>query len=257
MLIKTCRNGTIEQCDTASRDEATLETQGAPRRGLAFAPDGKVVAVGEDKDVILCDPASLQIKTRLISLPAPVGSLSWSPNGGVLAVGGDDCKVYLVDVALKQIIGTFDRHQWPVTSFGWAEDGKVLVTGSHGHYGESDVCVWDVGLGKQLRTIPDGGEVSPDGRLVAWRGQSAIRLRETETGQVVSTLLSLRDSQYAAISPEGHFSGSPGVEKELVYVVQTDEGQFTLTPDEFAEKYGWKNDPEKVRLDLGAPAKSE
>jgi hypothetical protein len=27
-----------------------------------------------------------------------------------------------------------------------------------------------------------------------------------------------------------------------------DGGQVTLTPEEFAQKYGWKNDPERVRL---------
>ena len=63
------------------------------------------------------------------------------------------------------------------------------------------------------------------------------------------TLLALRDQQYAAISPDGHFAGSPDVEQEFVYVVLTDQGeQLTLTPVEFAEKYGWKNDPAKVAL---------
>ena len=41
-------------------------------------------------------------------------------------------------------------------------------------------------------------------------------------------------------------AGSPGVEKEFVYVVQTDTGQETLAPEEFALKYGWKNDPLKA-----------
>ena len=37
---------------------------------------------------------------------------------------------------------------------------------------------------------------------------------------------------------------------ELVHVVQTDDDrQITLTPQEFAEQYGWKNDPSQVRLD--------
>jgi hypothetical protein len=57
----------------------------------------------------------------------------------------------------------------------------------------------------------------------------------------------LPDGQ-VAISPDGHIRGTPGAEKELVYVVVTDTGQETLTPAEFAQKYGWKNDPEKVRL---------
>ena len=35
----------------------------------------------------------------------------------------------------------------------------------------------------------------------------------------------------------------------LVYVVQLDDGeQITLSPEEFARKYGWKNKPERVRV---------
>jgi hypothetical protein len=39
-----------------------------------------------------------------------------------------------------------------------------------------------------------------------------------------------------------------GVERELVYIVETDEGQETLSPETFAAKYGWKNDPSKVTM---------
>ena len=37
-------------------------------------------------------------------------------------------------------------------------------------------------------------------------------------------------------------------EQDLVYVVQTCAGQETLTPAEFAGKYAWENDPNKVGL---------
>lgn len=111
------------------------------------------------------------------------------------------------------------------------------------------MCVWDA-AGELLRTIPDnGGTFSPDGRLVASRGASSLRLWNLEDGQYLRTLLTLRDRQYAAISREGHFSGSPDVQLEFVYVVQTDEGQQTLTPAEFSERYGWKNDPANVQSD--------
>ncbi len=63
------------------------------------------------------------------------------------------------------------------------------------------------------------------------------------------TMMYLPDDRYASFSPDGHYTGSPKVERDLVYVVQTAAGvQHTLTPAEFATKYGWKNDPEKVRL---------
>ena len=36
--------------------------------------------------------------------------------------------------------------------------------------------------------------------------------------------------------------------RHLVYVVETADGQEFLKPAEFEKKYGWTNDPEKVRL---------
>jgi hypothetical protein len=61
------------------------------------------------------------------------------------------------------------------------------------------------------------------------------------------TVLSLQGGRHAVLSPAGHFRGSPVVTNEFVYVVQTDEGQQTLTPADFADKYGWKNDPKMVQ----------
>ena len=37
-------------------------------------------------------------------------------------------------------------------------------------------------------------------------------------------------------------------ERHIVYAVETEAGQETLTPAEMAKKYGWHNDPAKVRL---------
>ncbi|HPM81800.1 MAG TPA: hypothetical protein PLF81_13925, partial [Candidatus Anammoximicrobium sp.] len=81
-------------------------------------------------------------------------------------------------------------HENRVESFGWTENAETLITACKSYQGQTGVCVWDTKSGKLLRTIPDGGEVSPDGRLVAWQGQSVIRLREMEKGQVVCTMLS-------------------------------------------------------------------
>jgi len=85
-----------------------------------------------------------------------------------------------------------------------------------------------------------------------------IRLYRGDDGRPLNTLLTLGKGRYAVISPDGHFRGSPGIEKELLYVAQTDEGQQTLTPAEFAAKHGWKNDPSRVSSQNGAdPADDE
>jgi len=49
------------------------------------------------------------------------------------------------------------------------------------------------------------------------------------------------------LDSHGNYRGTPGTEDYLVYVVQTEDGQETLTTKEFAWKYKWQNDPDKVR----------
>ena len=51
------------------------------------------------------------------------------------------------------------------------------------------------------------------------------------------------------VSPEGHWCGSPDIEDKLIYVARTAEGrQTTFSSAEFADRFGWKNDAEKVKL---------
>ncbi len=68
--------------------------------------------------------------------------------------------------------------------------------------------------------------------------------------QELGVVVGLPREQSIAISPDGHYRGSPRAEQFIVYVVKTAKGQETLTPQEFAKRYGWKNDPNKVRLSV-------
>jgi hypothetical protein len=59
-----------------------------------------------------------------------------------------------------------------------------------------------------------------------------------------------RSGRSLILSPTGHHGGSPQTDRQLVFVLTSDGPQETLTPAEFARKYGWKNDPERARLDM-------
>lgn len=51
------------------------------------------------------------------------------------------------------------------------------------------------------------------------------------------------------VGPEGHYTGPKNIEDHIVYVAQTETGEYvTLTPAEFAKRYGWKNNQAKARL---------
>jgi hypothetical protein len=61
-------------------------------------------------------------------------------------------------------------------------------------------------------------------------------------------MASLPESHYVTVAPEGHYRGSSSVEEQLVYVAETDQGeQLMLTPKEFFDRYGWKNDPSQLQ----------
>ena len=75
-----------------------------------------------------------------------------------------------------------------------------------------------------------------------------VRVMDTDTERV-ETIFYMTGDHWLVLTPEGHYRGSPFVERNLVYVVETTAGeQLTLTPTEFATKFGWKNDPTQVRL---------
>ena len=73
-----------------------------------------------------------------------------------------------------------------------------------------------------------------------------MRAIDVATSRPLGSLFYLRDEKWLIVSPEGHYRGSPRIERDLVYVVQTDEGQEALSPAEFSARFGWKNDPDKV-----------
>jgi hypothetical protein len=67
--------------------------------------------------------------------------------------------------------------------------------------------------------------------------------------QVLGAVVLLRHEDRLLVSADGHYGGTPNVERLFSYVVLTDSGeQVTLTPEEFAARYHWKNDPSQVRL---------
>ena len=133
-------------------------------------------------------------------------------------------------------------------SLCWRHDGTLAVGSCLG------ACVWDPKKGTVSHTVVgyphDWVEqpcfFDPDGHLVAFLGRGLIRLCSLDDGRLRYTILNLKGDLHGVLRPDGHFSGSPGLEKELVYVVQTAHGQETLTPEEFAKKYGWTNESSKL-----------
>ncbi|MCY2990547.1 MAG: WD40 repeat domain-containing protein [Planctomycetota bacterium] len=217
--------------------------------GVAFSPDGLAVVIGADKAVLLCDARTGELKaTLVITAQGKIRGVAWSPAGDTIAAVAGTNRLYLWDAKSYQPEGDsklsdvcwLDR-----PTLAWVNDATMVC-------GNTDyTAIWDSKQARLMRPVlshrgnnPWPVSVAKD--VIAFPGPSLVRLHRIADGALLRTVVSLRDHQYAVISPEGHFAGSPDVEREFVYVVQTDTGQETLTPEEFTRKYGWTNDPLKA-----------
>ena len=208
-------NRVVEVWDPAGlRLVRTIEGLTWPPYALALSPDEQTVAAGDDdpykRRIRLFDVRSGSARANLAGESEYTDALAWSPGGGLLAAGGRDGIVRLLDVRK----GTLHRR----------------LPAGHGHYARG--LAW-----------------SPDGRRLASCGaDGTIRLWDPEGEVALPVLVPFPAAgKYAVIGPNGNYRGSPDIETELVYVVMTDDGeQHTLSPAEFAATYGWQNDPSRV-----------
>ncbi len=234
--------GTEENIELRSATSAeTLHT--LPKHGdtlFAFSSDGKTLAVAADRQVHLYLVETAEAVQTIAIADGQLQSLAFSPDGKTLA-GASKTTVYLFDVESGELID--QREDVEYRPLCWYDGGKKLRCGGS--------QLWDMESNTLQRYIADAHQISAAGGLSFYSvGGKAFQLRRLSDGEPLKTILPLPGEQYAVISPEGHFTGSPGVEKELVYVVQTDEGQETLSPAEFEQKYGWKNDPARVSMSV-------
>jgi serine/threonine protein kinase/Tol biopolymer transport system component len=222
--------------------------------GMGWSPDGQKLAV-----VRSGQPSTLDIWEIAADRQKPTNSIvfnayapyniRWSPDASFLAMRSWADGLRILDLPSGKMCPS--AHS--LVSGCWLRDGTLRALGRDGAI--SDFESPDAEPTGVARIPPPGntGDLSPDGRRVAVlmptreQGSSTVGLRKTSNGELTGVLVDFDRDRWLAISPDGHFRCSPGVEDELVYIIQTDDGrQETLHPAAFAERFGWKNDPDKV-----------
>ena len=115
--------------DNAGRvvESAWRTTQGA--KGLAWSPDGKLLAVSSSSGIYLYDPKTLN-EVHLIKTGVRVANVAFSPDGKLLASANWDKTVKLWDVASGQEVRSLSGHTNNVMRVAFSLDGKQLVSGS-------------------------------------------------------------------------------------------------------------------------------
>ena len=211
-------------------------------RGIAFSPDGQLLAVGCQTGSWLYDvmtsraTALLPIGKQDISLAfSPDGSklvsagslwdvangsgtslesfrsVAFSPDGTMFALGTYDGKIKLWDTAAGTTTATFEGHRSTVYSVAFSPDGTKLVSGSY----DLTVMLWDVATGTHAtleghKDVVQSVAFSPDGTtLASGSDDHTVRLWDAVTGTHIATLEGHTDWVFSvAFSPDGKILAS-------------------------------------------------
>jgi serine/threonine protein kinase/WD40 repeat protein len=214
---------------------------------VAWSPDGKCII---SRDKVWDTREGAKLHQLAASLPPSLltsGHVSWSPDSGTIAMLVSD-GVALFDRTSGHLVQTWKPGNGP-TRLAWNSGQDRLFALACNNVTSLRL---ESSVSETLYTMPlhNQGFSEQSGVVASYNVymHTSTALWELETGRPLGLWLSLPDDQDLFVSADGHFKGNPRIESLIRYVVQTKEGQQTLTCSQFEATYGWQNDPGRVRL---------
>jgi serine/threonine protein kinase len=208
---------------------------GAHRLGLervVFA-GWELAGVGEwDKTIKLWRVADGSLVRTLTGHTDSVRSVSFSPDGSLLASGSWDKTIKLWRVADGSLVRTLTGHTDAVSSVSFSPDGRLLASGSV----DKTIKLWRVADGSEVRTLTGHTDwvfsvsFSPDGSLLAsGSGDETIKLWRVSDGSLVRTLTGHTDAvRSVSFSPDGRLLAS-GSWDDTIKLWRVSDGSLVRT----------------------------
>jgi predicted NACHT family NTPase len=180
---------------------------------VAFSPDGKTLAIGDDSGVVRI----WETKTRkelwiCQGHTGRVNSVVFSPNGQILASASNDRTVKLWDIQTSECHKTLHGHTHKVNSVAFRPDGQMLASASS----DLTVKLWDVETTECLKTLQAHQlcvfsiAFSPNNKILASGSHDkTLKLWDTHTGECVKNLYGHTEAILSvAFSPNGQILAS-------------------------------------------------
>lgn len=174
---------------------------------IAFSPDGTLLAMGIDRQILLWRMADRRQIATLEGHTAWVRCVAFSPDGSLLASGSLDHTIRLWDVQMGQCLKTLRGHTSDVQSIAFSPDGTLLASGSNDH----TIRLWDMQTQQCAQTLIGHDNrilsviFSSDGQeLISTSDDQTVRFWHLATGTCRRTIAThVNWLLSTALSPDG------------------------------------------------------
>jgi len=123
---------------------------------LSFSPDGRYLASSHpESGVCVWDLETRQTVRRYLDFhfqgEEHGGPISFSPDGGHLAVGDASGRIRILDWAADRVLVDIPAHQQEIMSLAYSPDGKLLASGSG--FSAEDIRLWNPATGQPAGSL--------------------------------------------------------------------------------------------------------